>query len=63
MLHHLINTLLIILTGIAWIGVVGAISTQQHIYGLIGVIACFLGLGLLYYRDWRHWDQDSEEDE
>lgn len=63
MLHYLINTLLVILVGIAWIGVVGSIATNQHIYGLIGVIACFLGLGLLYYRDAMKWDQDSEEDE
>ena len=62
MLHHLINILLIILTGIAWIGVVGSIATNQHIYGLIGVISCLLGLGLLYYRDAMEWDQDGDEE-
>ncbi|QCQ57880.1 hypothetical protein Barba22A_gp029 [Rheinheimera phage vB_RspM_Barba22A] len=62
MLRHIINTLLIILTVIAWIGMVGSIATNQHIYGLIGVIACFLGLGLLYYKDWRHWDQEDDDE-
>jgi hypothetical protein len=62
MLYYLINTIIIICVAIGWIGIIGAISTQQHTFGLYGAIACFIALGLVYYKDWRHWDQDEDEE-
>lgn len=59
MLYYIINTLLAICITIGWIGIVAAISTTQHFYGLIGTIACFIGLGLLYLKDKLNYDQDD----
>jgi len=59
MLYYIINILLAICIGIGWISLVAAISTTQHFYALIGSIACFIGLGLLYWKDKLNYDQDD----
>ena len=63
MLRNILNICLIILTGIAWVCIIGAISLDEHIFALYGVISACIALGVCYIKDRFGYDQDDLEDE
>ena len=60
MLRNILNIFLVILTGIAWVGVIGAISLDEHVFAAYGVISACIALGICYIKDRFGYDQDEE---